>query len=107
METLNVELEFKEKEKEKTRARHFVRRKDLIAQSLEGELVMLDMQSGNYFGLDPIASKIWDYLASPKDIKTLCQSLMQEYEVGEDECQADVCSFISDLLDKGMVVTCP
>ena len=80
-----------------------VRREDLIAQEIEGELVMLDMKSGHYFGLDPIASAIWKCMDSPISFKNLCQSLMQEYAVSEEQCIEDVSVFLSDLLDKELV----
>ncbi len=80
-----------------------VRREDLIAQEIEGELVMLDMRSGHYFGLDPIASAIWRYMEQPISFKQLCACLMQEYSVSEEQCVEDVSVFLNDLLEKELV----
>ncbi len=80
-----------------------VRREDLIAQEIEGELVMLDMKSGHYFGLDPIASAIWKHMGQPISFKNLCKNLMREYAVSEEQCIEDVSMFLSDLLDKELV----
>lgn len=80
-----------------------VRREDLIAQEIEGELVMLDMKSGHYFGLDPIASAIWKHMDQPISFKNVCQKLMQEYAVSEEQCIEDVSMFLNDLLDKELV----
>lgn len=80
-----------------------VRRGDLIAQELEGELVMLDMRSGHYFGLDPIASAIWSRLDKPITLQALCDSLTADYAVPFEQCLSDVSSFLDELLEKDLV----
>lgn len=80
-----------------------VRREDLIAQELEGELVMLDMVSGHYFGFDPIASAIWTRLEQPVSLKALCENLTSEYEVSFEQCLEDVSTFLEELIDKDLV----
>jgi len=80
-----------------------VRREDLIAQEIEGELVMLDMKSGHYFGLDPIASAIWKNMETPISFQNLCENLMKEYAVSKEQCVEDVNIFLEDLLEKELV----
>ncbi len=80
-----------------------VRREDLIAQELEGELVMLDMQSGHYFGFDLIASAIWSRLEKPITLQMLCENLVKEYSVSFDQCLEDVSFFLEELLNKELI----
>ena len=79
------------------------RREDLIAQEMDGEMVMLDMASGNYFGLDSVASAIWQRIEQPVALKTLCQDLEAQYDVSHERCYEDVSSFLSELAEKGLV----
>lgn len=58
---------------------------------------MMDMDSGDYYGLDAIASRIWQLLESQKTVDEICQQLLKEYEVTEEQCQQDVISFLDEM----------
>lgn len=70
---------------------------------MEGELVMMDMSQGKYFGLNPLASHIWSLLASPKSLDDLVVDLMSQFDVTEDECRTDTELFLQQLVDKQLV----
>lgn len=79
------------------------RRDDLIAQEMDGELVMLDMQSGQYFGLDSIASAIWQHIDQPITVRNLCAKLESEYDVSHERCLEDVLLFLNELHQKELI----
>jgi hypothetical protein len=60
----------------------------------EDEAALLDKTTGNYIGLDPVATSIWRLLAQPRDLAELVAGIVAEYEVDEQRAQDDILSFL-------------
>jgi hypothetical protein len=75
----------------------------VFAQEIEGEVVLLDMASENYFGLDAIGSEIWSLLKEGKTLQEAYDVLLADYEVTPDELQHDLEAFVTKLLEAGLV----
>ena len=73
------------------------RNQEIDASDLDGEKVMMDMESGNYFMLNPVGSRIWDLIDKPVTVAEIINSLREEYEVEESECQQAVKEFLHEL----------
>lgn len=81
-----------------------VRRDDRhLTNPVGNETVLLDLQTGDYLGLDPVASSIWSRLQTPQTLSSLVQGLMEEYEVGEEECRKDTLEFLQKIDAMGLV----
>lgn len=66
--------------------------------------VMLDIASGNYFGLNAVAARIWELLAErPMTIADICARLCEEFEVDEATCEGAVLEFVKTMVDNGLV----
>lgn len=66
--------------------------------------VMLDVASGYYFGLNAVATRIWELLAErPMTVDELCVRLCAEFDVEEYTCKATVLAFANALVDNGLV----
>ncbi len=79
------------------------RSNDVIASEMEDELVMMSMENNAYYGLNSVGRKIWELLESEQTFKTLCDQLMDKYDVDIDTCQRDVVVLISKLEESGLV----
>jgi hypothetical protein len=80
------------------------RRGHLLANELsDSEAVMLDIESGTYFGLRNVGKAIWDRLERPVKVEDLYAELMEEFEVDPATCRTDVDSFLADLDAKGLL----
>jgi hypothetical protein len=80
------------------------RQSHLLANELsESEAVMLDIESGTYFGLRDVAKAIWDRLEQPVRVQDLCSQLTEEFEVDPTTCRREVDSFLADLHAKGLL----
>ena len=75
----------------------------LLTSPIDDELVMMDLASNHYYGLNPISTHIWQQLALPCSLTTLCLQLQQEFEVDAQTCQQDVIQFVQQLLAAGLV----
>ena len=73
------------------------RNQEIDASDLDVEKVMMDMDRGNYFMLNPIGSRIWDLINKPISVRRLVSLLREEYDVSEDECLEGVKDFLHEL----------
>lgn len=72
---------------------------DLLFSDLDNETVMMDIEKGDYYGLDDIGSRIWTLAENPISVGEICAKLGEEYAVDADTCAADVLPFIDKLLE--------
>jgi hypothetical protein len=75
---------------------------DQIAAEADGEVLMMHIESGNYFGLNEVASFIWNQLQQPKTIAELCAAIQAEFDVDESRCAADTLAFLQGMIDDGL-----
>ena len=74
-----------------------------LTSSVADELVMFDTEKGKYYGLNDIATEIWNILDEPVTVEELCEALTAEFEVSEEECREDLLTFLPKLLEKGLI----
>jgi hypothetical protein len=75
----------------------------VLSRDLQGELVILDLKTGVYFGLDPVGTRIWHLLQEHQSLQKVLNSLVEEYEVTEAVCGDDLLGFVAKMLEKGLV----
>ena len=80
-----------------------VRNAALPATAVDGDLVILNMATGNYLGLDDIGRRVWDLLETPLRIDDLCTALAQEYRGPAEEIGRDVLTFLEELAAEGAI----
>lgn len=68
-----------------------------------GLKVMLDVEAGNYYGLDEVGSYVWARLAEPRTLADLVADLHARYDVSEAEAEAATRAFLDDLAGRGLV----
>jgi hypothetical protein len=83
----------------------YVRKPGLHAVEMDGELVMMGQEQGEYYGLRDVAASIWQHLAEPRTTDELCELVAGEYDVTADACRDDVAAFLDELVGKELVQT--
>jgi len=80
------------------------RHPDAVDALVEEELVVMNVNSLDYFRFSEVAKAIWELLGSGQLVEAdICRALMVEYEVTEDECQKAVADFIDDAISRGFL----
>ena len=77
--------------------------KFLVSQ-LADETVLMDTVSGDYMGLNPVGSTIWELMQESQTISSLVTILTSRYEVTEELCRLEVASFLKELEKRKMLV---
>ena len=66
-------------------------------------MVLLDMDSENYFGLDEVGTAIWQAMQEKESLKEVFEVLLGQYEVEEDVLKKDLVTFVEKLVESGLV----
>lgn len=82
-----------------------VRSSEIMTSPMDKELVMMSVDRGMYYGLDPIGADIWERLAQPVRVADLCAQLVLDYEVEPAVCAADVLAVLNEMATEDMVHT--
>ena len=81
------------------------RRPDLVASTMDDETVMLDIESGYYFGLSGVGPHIWTMLEQERSVGAIVEGVKSHFEIGAaDSVEEDVTTFLQLLVDKGLVM---
>jgi hypothetical protein len=81
----------------------YIQNKKVIQSKIGEEVVMLDMDSGFYFGLNSVASIIWSKLEIPISFEEIIDQLMNEYNIDRQTCEIDTKAFWNQLLEKDII----
>ena len=74
-----------------------------LVSRLGADSVLMNTDSGDYLGLNEVGTRIWDLLSVPQSIDELVAALLNEYNVTDEQCRAEVNSFVSRMQEKGML----
>ncbi|WEK00391.1 MAG: PqqD family protein [Candidatus Sphingomonas phytovorans] len=80
-----------------------VRDSSLPATGVDDDLVILNIATGRYIGLDHIGREIWERIATPTTVSGLCDTLARRYRAGADQIAEDVTAFLHELADQSLI----
>lgn len=76
----------------------------VLSRQVDDETVLLDLESGVYFGLDGVGKFIWEFVSEGKSLKDIVTRIVAEYEVAEATARKDVVDFVGDLVERGLLL---
>lgn len=74
-----------------------------LYSEIDSEAVILDVNSGTYFGLNEVSNRIWQLLQVATSQQELVTQILEEYNVTEGEALTDLQSLLKEMLSKGLV----
>jgi Coenzyme PQQ synthesis protein D (PqqD) len=76
---------------------------DQVSCDMAGEAIVLNMKSGVYFGMEQVASLIWNLVEKPCSVREIRDAIMKEYDVDSNTCEKDLKSFLDHLQAAGLI----
>lgn len=76
---------------------------DVLARVLDGEAVLLDLASGEYFGLNAVGTRVWELLAAGKPYGEIRAALIGEFEAPSATIERDLDELVARLLERKLV----
>jgi len=74
-----------------------------IACDMGGEVVILDLKSGTYYGLDVLGARVWSLIEQPASLVAIRDTIMSEYEVDAATCERDILTFLNQMQAAGLI----
>jgi hypothetical protein len=84
-----------------TPSTRIARTEGVVAEPMEGGVVMLDPETDRYLRLNATGKVIWESLAETATVAELARVLAEQTGVGADRAEADAASFIESLIEFG------
>ena len=56
---------------------------------VDGESVVMNVDTGNYFGMNSVSTDIWHMMESDLSFNDMITSILKSYEVDEETCRKD------------------
>jgi hypothetical protein len=75
----------------------------VVFRTIDGEAVLLHLDRGLYFGLDPIGTRVWEALVEHGCARPAMIALLDEYDVTRELLTRDVTRLLNELADNGLV----
>lgn len=75
-----------------------------VACEVGDETVILNLKDGVYYGLNPVAARVWKSLNEERRVVELRDILTQEFDVEERQCTEDLFGLLSQLVTWDLVV---
>ena len=79
----------------------------VLIRHLDGESVLLNLESERYFGLDATGTRMWELMTSEPSIALALKKLQEEYEVEPDILQHHLTQLLSGLVENGLLQVLP
>ena len=73
------------------------------SSELLGEVVILELESGVYYGLNETGSLIWSLLQSGKSLVEIQELILAEYDIEPEQCTRYIIKLVEKLEAKGLV----
>jgi hypothetical protein len=81
--------------------------KDHVSTDLGSESVILNVNSGVYYGLDEVGNRVWQLLQEPRTVLEIRDALLNEYEVEAGECGRDLLELLHLMQNEGLISVDP
>lgn len=76
---------------------------EVLFREIDGEAVILHQETGKYYGLDEVATRMWTLLLRYGQVEPVYRELLQEYEVDAERLRQDLLRFVDELASRHLI----
>lgn len=80
-----------------------VANRNLLGCDLSEGAVILDLESGVYYGLDSVGTFIWSVIQEPKTFSDVTAAVLEEYAVERERCVEDLKKLFTEMADRNLI----
>ena len=73
------------------------------AREFDGDLILLDLEAGEYFALNAVALSMWNELMRGRTPQEVAETLSSVYDVAREDLTRDCVKLVEELLRRGLV----
>jgi len=75
---------------------------DVAFRELDGEIVILNLETGTYFGLDEVGARTWKLIEDHGSLGAVFEALRSEYDATPSVLERDLLELVDHLCAKGL-----
>jgi hypothetical protein len=75
----------------------------VAAMTGEREVAVMNVAQGAYYGLNEVATRIWQLIEEPRSVASLCGTLEAEYTIDHASCEREVVECLEMMVREGLV----
>lgn len=79
----------------------------VLFRQLDGESVLLNLESERYFGLDATGTRMWQLVTTEPNIAVAFDKLLAEFDVEPDPLRGHLNELLSGLVENGLLQVLP
>jgi Coenzyme PQQ synthesis protein D (PqqD). len=77
--------------------------KEQASADLGDEAAILNLKDGVYQGLDPVGARIWKLIQTPRTVREVRDTLLEEYDVEAERCENDLTALLQELAKNDLI----
>lgn len=81
----------------------YSRNKEIIDGSIDDSQVMMHIEKGKYYGLNPVGKRIWELTEKRVSEDEIISTLLSEYDVSEELCRKEVVNFLEKAVESDIL----
>ncbi len=74
-----------------------------LSSEVANETVVLETSHGMYYGLNEVASFVWNRIKQPTKVSLVRDAILDEFEVGREECERDLLELLAGLQQSDLI----
>jgi len=78
--------------------------RDVYAREFDGDLVIVDLKGGDYFGLDVVGARVWALLVGGASVEEVVNHIIATHEAPHERVLADVLAVTEHLVRQGLLL---
>ncbi|MDI9497140.1 MAG: lasso peptide biosynthesis PqqD family chaperone [Bacillota bacterium] len=78
-------------------------KKEITTAEMDGEVVMMSLETGKYYNLGNMGTVIWRMIDNPVSVETIIRVLLEKYDVTREQCEAEVLAFLNAMSREGLL----
>jgi hypothetical protein len=75
----------------------------VVSRLVGDETVILNLESGMYFGLDGVGKRIWESIEAGNSLTEIVSMIAAEYDVEAQQAEGDLLEFVTELVERGLL----
>jgi hypothetical protein len=75
-----------------------------LSRQIDGEAVVLDVDAGEYYGLNTVGTRIWQLLTENRTLATILDCIVDEFDIAPGTADGDLHTFVEELVSHGLIV---
>lgn len=77
--------------------------KDQVSCEVSGEAVILKVDTGVYYGLNSVGTRVWNLVQQPTAFKEILRVLLDEFDVEPAQCSRDLIELLKEMATVGLI----